>query len=139
MITGQWGAIGFNTGIFLGFVAAVVSSVIESVGAFHACARVSDERPPPAHAVNRGIAMEGRIIFSDIIRYSCIISGIGCLISALMGGGVGVTTYSENVGVINITKVWWLRLGELKREHSAVSINDRLTISFIASHSFFFL
>lgn len=31
--------------------------------------------------------------------------GVGCLVSGLLGGGVGVTTYSENIGVIGITGV----------------------------------
>uniref|UniRef100_A0A914WAV6 Solute carrier family 23 member 2 n=1 Tax=Plectus sambesii TaxID=2011161 RepID=A0A914WAV6_9BILA len=86
---GQWGAFGFNTGVFLGFFAAALASLIESVGAYHACARISDERPPPAHAVNRGVLIEG----------------VGVLLAGLFGSGVGVTTYSENIGVINITKV----------------------------------
>uniref|UniRef100_A0A914VR99 Solute carrier family 23 member 1 n=1 Tax=Plectus sambesii TaxID=2011161 RepID=A0A914VR99_9BILA len=85
---GQWGAFGFNTGVFLGFFAAALASLIESVGAYHACARISDERPPPAHAVNRGVLIEG----------------VGVLLAGLFGSGVGVTTYSENIGVINITK-----------------------------------
>ena len=86
---GQWGAPSFNAGLFLGFIAATVASVIESVGDYYACARVSAEPPPPSHAVNRGIAAEG----------------IGCLVSGLVGGGVGVTTYSENIGAIGITGV----------------------------------
>ncbi|PIK40744.1 hypothetical protein BSL78_22406 [Apostichopus japonicus] len=45
--------------------------------------------PPPAHAVNRGIAMEG----------------LGCLLAGLWGTGNGTTSYSENIGAIGLTKV----------------------------------
>uniref|UniRef100_A0A915MEI8 Uncharacterized protein n=1 Tax=Meloidogyne javanica TaxID=6303 RepID=A0A915MEI8_MELJA len=47
------------------------------------------ERPPPSHALNRGIMAEG----------------LGCFISGLIGPGVGITTHAENVGVIGITRV----------------------------------
>lgn len=56
---GQWGSIGFEAGLFFGFVAATLASVIESIGDYHACARSADEPPPPAHAVNRGVMTEG--------------------------------------------------------------------------------
>lgn len=70
-------------------MAATLTSVVESVGAYHAAARVCEERPPPPHAVNRGVLMEG----------------LCCLFGSAMGGSVSVTTYSENIGVIGITKV----------------------------------
>lgn len=36
-----------------------MTSVFESVGDYHAAARVSDERAPATHAINRGIIAEG--------------------------------------------------------------------------------
>lgn len=66
-----------------------ISSVIESVGVFYACARICEEPPPPAHAINRGIAIEG----------------IGSLISGAIGSGGATTSYSQNVGAIGFTKV----------------------------------
>ena len=45
--------------------------------------------PPPSHAVNRGICTEG----------------IGCFVGALLGGGTSLTTYSENIGALSLTKV----------------------------------
>ncbi len=98
---GQWGRLGFNVGVFLGFVAGTLASVIESVGDYHACARTCQQRPPPAHATNRGILMEG----------------VGCLIGGFLGAGLSVTTYSENVGVIGLTKV-----GTSDRGHSGSSL-----------------
>jgi len=85
----QWGWPDFNVGIILGMIAATLASVIESVGDYNACARAAQVPPPPRHAVNRGILMEG----------------FCCLIGGTLGGGLGVTTYSENIGVIGITKV----------------------------------
>ena len=63
--------------------------MIESVGDYHACARLSGAPPPPRHAINRGIGMEG----------------LGCLLAGAWGTGNGTTSYSENVGALGITKV----------------------------------
>ncbi len=91
---GQWGPIRFDTGIFLGFVAGTLASVVESVGDYHACARVCQEPDPPAHATNRGTFIEG---------FCCFVGGF-------LGGGVSVTTYSQNIAVIGITGVNLRRL-----------------------------
>ena len=45
--------------------------------------------PPPKHAMNRGIWVEG----------------VGTVIAALLGTGSGTTSYSQNVGAISVTKV----------------------------------
>lgn len=75
-------------GIF-GMLAGVISSMLESVGDYYACARLCGAPPPPQHAVNRGIGVEG----------------IGCLLAGAWGTGSGTTSYSENVGALGITKV----------------------------------
>ena len=74
---------------FVGMLGATISSVIESTGDYFAAARISCANPPPAHALNRGIAIEG---------FSSIISG-------LVGAGHATTSYSGNVGAIGITRV----------------------------------
>ena len=66
-----------------------MASVFESVGDYHAIARISQERPPPSHAINRGIFTEA----------------FGSFISGWLGPGVGLTTHTENIGVIGITRV----------------------------------
>ncbi|XP_054709276.1 solute carrier family 23 member 2-like [Uloborus diversus] len=86
---GQWGLPTFNTAAIFGVLAGALCSAIESVGDYYACARLADAPSPPKHAINRGIFMEG----------------IGCIISGLFGTGSGVTSYSENIGAIGITKV----------------------------------
>ena len=70
-------------------MAAVFTSIVESVGDYYACARICGLPLPPAHAVNRGIASEG-------------ISGIIC---GLFGSAGFTTSYSQNVGAIGFTKV----------------------------------
>ena len=70
-------------------LAGVIASIIESVGDYYACARLSGAPPPPKHAINRGIGMEG----------------IGCLLTGSFGSGNGTTSYSVNIGAIGITKV----------------------------------
>ncbi|RWS04173.1 solute carrier family 23 member 1-like protein [Dinothrombium tinctorium] len=85
----QWGIPSFTASAVLGFFAAVIASAIESVGDYYACARLCEAPPPPKHAINRGICFEG----------------LGCLTSAIWGSGSGLTSYSENIGAIGITKV----------------------------------
>lgn len=75
-------------GIF-GILAGVISSMLESVGDYYACARLCGAPPPPEHAISRGIGVEG----------------IGCLLAGAWGTGSGTTSYSENVGALGITKV----------------------------------
>ena len=78
-----------SVGAVFGMFSGVVSSIIESVGDYYACARLSGAPPPPKHAINRGIAIEG----------------LGCLLSGAFGSGSGTTSYSQNIGAIGITKV----------------------------------
>lgn len=72
-----------------GILAGVFTSIIESVGDYYACARIAGALPPPKHAVNRGIGMEG----------------IGGLLAGAFGTGLGTTSYSQNIAAIGITKV----------------------------------
>ena len=72
-----------------GMLAAVMASIIESVGDYFACARLSGAPPPPKHAINRGIGIEG----------------IGNLLAGAFGSGSATTSYSTNIAVIGITKV----------------------------------
>ncbi|KAL3104831.1 hypothetical protein niasHT_024030 [Heterodera trifolii] len=88
-LPGQFGNPNFNIGLFVGFLVSAQTTLFEAVGNFHAVASVSEERPPPSHAINRGIMAEG----------------LGCFVSGLVGAGVGITTHAENVGVVGITRV----------------------------------
>jgi xanthine/uracil permease len=69
--------------------ASCVACGIESIGAYNTLAKISLEKAPNLSTLNRSIFVEG----------------FGCFLGALMGTGVGVTTYSENVAVVSITKI----------------------------------
>nr|XP_018672004.2 solute carrier family 23 member 2-like [Ciona intestinalis] len=86
---GQWGLPIVTIGGVIGMLAAIISSTIESIGDYHACARLADVPPPPSHALNRGIMMEG----------------IGVMLAGLLGTGSGTTSFSQNVAAIGITRV----------------------------------
>ncbi|XP_069759734.1 xan_ur_permease domain-containing protein [Narcine bancroftii] len=86
---GQWGLPTVSLAGTFGILAGVISSMIESVGDYHACARLCGAPLPPKDAINRGIGIEG----------------IGCLVAGAWGTGNGTTSYSENVGALGITKV----------------------------------
>ncbi|CAH1799894.1 unnamed protein product [Owenia fusiformis] len=86
---GQFGRPTFNIGGFVGILAAVLCSIVESVADYNTAARICDIPPPPQHAINRGILIEG--------------------IASLISGAVGVchatTSYSGNISAIGITRV----------------------------------
>ncbi|CAB1322786.1 unnamed protein product, partial [Coregonus sp. 'balchen'] len=72
-----------------GYTARTDVNLDASIGDYYACARLSGAPPPPTHAINRGIAVEG----------------IGCILAALWGSGNGTTSYSQNIAALGITKV----------------------------------
>lgn len=86
---GQFGTPRVSVGGFVGFLAAVLAGAIESIGDYFACAKLAGAPPPPKYALNRGIMLEG----------------VGCFLAGLCGPGLGVTSYSENIGAIGLTKV----------------------------------
>ena len=54
LFVGQWGAPTFSVAAVFGMLAGVVAGMIESIGDYYACARLSGAPPPPVHAINRG-------------------------------------------------------------------------------------
>ncbi|XP_053574169.1 solute carrier family 23 member 2 [Bombina bombina] len=85
----QWGLPTVSAAGVIGMLSAVVASIIESIGDYYACARLACAPPPPIHAINRGIFIEG---------LSCVLDGV-------FGTGNGSTSSSPNIGVLGITKV----------------------------------
>ena len=85
----QWGLPQFGFAAFVGMFAGYLASMVESIGDYYACARMSGAPVPDKKTVNRGILVEG----------------IGCLIAGIMGTGNGTTSYSENIGAIGLTRV----------------------------------
>ncbi len=62
--------------------------MIESYGDYHGAAAMAGAEPPDQHQISRGIGMEG----------------VACFTTGLLGG-FSSTSYSENIGLIGITKV----------------------------------
>ncbi|KAK2827151.1 hypothetical protein Q7C36_018077 [Tachysurus vachellii] len=85
----QWGLPTVTVAGVLGMFSATLAGIVESIGDYYACARLAGAPPPPVHAINRGIFMEG----------------VCCIIAGLLGTGNGSTSSSPNIGVLGITKV----------------------------------
>ena len=73
----------------LGMLAGYMASMIESIGDYYACARISEAPVPTSRMISRGLGAEG----------------LGCLVAGIMQTGNGTTTYSENIGSIGLTRV----------------------------------
>ncbi len=83
-----WGTPLFDFAFFVVFLAAYMASMIESFGDYHAISRIVGRGDPDATTINRGIGSEG----------------VGCAATALVGGFAS-TSYSENIGLVGLTKV----------------------------------
>jgi len=93
MVPFKWGFpdLGSTTlwaGVF-GMLAGYLASMIESIGDYYACARISEAPVPTERMISRGLGAEG----------------LGCLIAGILQTCNGTTTYSENIGSIGLTKV----------------------------------
>ncbi|XP_048251483.1 solute carrier family 23 member 2-like [Haliotis rufescens] len=85
---GQFGMPSFNIGLFIGFIAGFLASIIESVGDYFAAAKACEVTTPPKHAINRGIFIEG----------------LGGLLSGAVGFGLSTTSYTPNIAAMTLTK-----------------------------------
>ena len=83
-----WGAPKFEIGFILAALAGYLASMIESFGDYHACSHMAGGGNPTPRQISRGIGCEG----------------IGCLLTGIFGG-FSSTSYSENIGLIGLTKV----------------------------------
>lgn len=83
-----WGVPKFHLGFILAVLAGYFASMIESIGDYHACSQMAGGGDPTPEQISRGIGCEG----------------IGCAITGFLGG-FSSTSYSENIGLIGITKV----------------------------------
>ncbi len=83
-----WGRPTFHTGFIVAVLAGFLASMIESVGDYHACSYMAGGGDPTSKQISRGIGCEG----------------IGCLLTGLLGG-FSSTSYSENVGLVGLTRV----------------------------------
>ncbi|XP_068250490.1 LOW QUALITY PROTEIN: solute carrier family 23 member 2-like [Palaemon carinicauda] len=86
---GQWGTPTVSVAGVVGVMAGVIASIIESIGDYYACARIVKVPPPPTHAINRGVGIEG----------------IGCVLAGLWGTSSGTASYTGNIVLLGISKV----------------------------------
>jgi xanthine/uracil permease len=84
----DWGSSVLWAGVF-GMLAGYLASMIESIGDYMACARISEAPVPTGRMISRGLGAEG----------------LGCLVAGILQTANGTTTYSENIGSIGLTKV----------------------------------
>lgn len=73
----------------LGMLAGYLGSMVESIGDYYSCARMSEAPVPTGKMISRGLGAEG----------------LGCLIAGILQTGNGTTSYSENIGSIGLTHV----------------------------------
>ena len=83
-----WGTPLFDWTLLIGILAAYLASMIESFGDYHAISRIATGRDPDSKTINRGIGSEG----------------LGCFATGLFGGFAS-TSYSENIGLVGLTRV----------------------------------
>lgn len=83
-----WGLPKFDPAFIVAVIAGYLASMIESFGDYHACKQMAGGGDPTPDEISRGIGFEG----------------IGCALTGVFGG-FSSTSYSENVGLIGLTRV----------------------------------
>jgi len=83
-----WGRPEFHLGFIIAALAGYLASMVESFGDYHACSYMAGAGDPSPKQISRGIGCEG----------------VGCLLTGLLGG-FSSTSYSENIGLVGLTKV----------------------------------
>ncbi|MBI4575533.1 MAG: purine/pyrimidine permease [Planctomycetes bacterium] len=83
-----WGPPRFEAAFFFAILASYLASIVESFGDYHSCSYMSGGGDPTPRQISRGIGAEG----------------LGCLATGLLGGFAS-TSYSENIGLIGLTRV----------------------------------
>ncbi|XP_058055573.1 solute carrier family 23 member 2 [Anopheles bellator] len=86
---GQFGLPTVSLAGVLGMLAGVIACTVESISYYPTIAQMCGAPPPPLHAINRGIGVEG----------------LGTVLAGLWGAGNGTNTFGENVGAIGVTRV----------------------------------
>jgi uracil-xanthine permease len=84
----DWGSTTLWAGAF-GMLAGYMASMIESIGDYYACARISEAPYPTGRMISKGLGAEG----------------LGCLVAGILQTCNGTTSYSENIGSIGLTRV----------------------------------
>ncbi len=83
-----WGFPEWSISALVAVLAGYLASMVESFGDYHACKNMAGGGDPTSEEISRGIGMEG----------------IGCALTGIFGG-FSSTSYSENIGLVGLTKV----------------------------------
>jgi uracil-xanthine permease len=83
-----WGAPKFSFLAFGALLAGFFAVMIESIGDYHSCSYAAGLEDPSPEVISRGIGAEG---------LNCALAGFF--------GAVGTTSYTENIGLIGLTRV----------------------------------
>ncbi|MDH3718278.1 MAG: solute carrier family 23 protein, partial [Planctomycetota bacterium] len=83
-----WGLPEFGLAALVAVLAGYLASMVESFGDYHACKNLAGGGDPTSQEISRGIGFEG----------------VGCALTGLLGG-FSSTSYSENIGLVGLTKV----------------------------------
>jgi len=83
-----WGLPEFTISAIVAVLAGYLASIIESFGDYHVCKNMAGAGDPTEKEISRGIGLEG----------------IACAITGTLGG-FSSTSYSENIGLVGLTKV----------------------------------
>lgn len=83
-----WGLPQFTLSATVAVLAGFLASMIESFGDYHACKNIAGAGDPTPEEISRGIGFEG----------------VGCALTGILGG-FSSTSYSENIGLVGLTKV----------------------------------
>ncbi len=83
-----WGLPRFDITFIIAVLAGYLASMVESFGDYHACSHMAGGGDPTPKRISRGIGFEG----------------VGCALTGVFGG-FSSTSYSENIGVVGITRV----------------------------------
>ncbi len=83
-----WGMPQFALSATIAVLAGYLASMIESFGDYHACKNMAGGGDPTPAEISRGIGFEG----------------VGCALTGVLGG-FSSTSYSENIGLVGLTRV----------------------------------
>ncbi len=83
-----WGLPEWSISALVAVLAGYLASMVESFGDYHACKNMAGGGDPTPDEISRGIGMEG----------------VGCALTGIFGG-FSSTSYSENIGLVGLTKV----------------------------------
>jgi nucleobase transporter 1/2 len=85
----QWGMPIFKSYAYIPMMGGMLAGMIESIGDYYSCARLSGAPPPTPGIVSRGLGAEAW----------------GIIIAGVIGTSNATTSYSENIGAISVTGV----------------------------------